>query len=254
MKQSERRVFLIDYLLKEAGYKNEIPENEEDQRRLLRGLMNIRDPGEIGDDFLKIQNEYLTDRAKEKGIIDSADLEPVSGCFVVWRGDITRLKIGAIVNACNSGLTGCYTPNHSCIDNQIHSFSGVQLRKTCADLTRGLPEPTGKARITPAYNLPSDFVIHTVGTICNGIVTPRNIRELEACYRSCMQIADQNGVRSIAFCCISTGVYGFPQRRAAEIAVRTVKASLEEGSKIEKVAFNVFKPEDERYYLDILTK
>ena len=254
MSQEERRIFMIRYLLNEGGYTNEIPESAQDQRDLLRALMNVREPGSIGSDFLEIQDAYLKERAIEKGVIDVDTLEPVKGRLYVWRGDITRLKAGAIVNACNSGLTGCYSPNHSCIDNQIHSFSGVQLRKKCADLVQGRPEPTGKARITPAYNLPADYVIHTVGPIVRGILTPGNIQDLASCYRSCMEITDEYGIRSIVFCCLSTGVFGFPQRKASEIAIRTVEECLERGSKIERVIFNVFKPEDERYYLDQLTQ
>ena len=181
MSQEERRIFMIRYLLNEGGYTNEIPESSQDKRDLLRALMNVREPGSIGSDFLEIQDAYLKERAIEKGVIDVDTLEPVKGRLYVWRGDITRLKAGAIVNACNSGLTGCYSPNHSCIDNQIHSFSGVQLRKKCADLVQGRPEPTGKARITPAYNLPADYVIHTVGPIVRGILTPGNIQDLASC-------------------------------------------------------------------------
>lgn len=252
MTQEERRVYLIEYLLKELGYNNEIPKNEEDQRALLRALMNVRMPGKIGANFLTIQDEYLSERAKEKGIVDVDDLEPIQDHLYVWRGDITRLKANAIVNACNSGLTGCYTPNHSCIDNQIHTFSGVQLRKKCADLTGGYPEPTGRARITPAYNLPADYVIHTVGTICHGMVTPQNIQELKSCYWSCMEIAEEYNLKSIVFCCISTGIFGFPQRQAAKIAVQTIKNYLATGSSIKKIVFNVFKSEDESFYLEIL--
>lgn len=252
MTQEERRIYLIRYLLEESGYNNEIPVGKEEQRRLLRALMNVREPGTIGEDFLRIQDAYLAEVIRENGIVDVNDLEPVSNRLYVWRGDITRLRIGAIVNAANSGMTGCYNPNHSCVDNQIHTLAGVQLRKKCADLMRGRLEPTGKAQITPAYNLPCDYVIHTVGTICKGIVTPQNVRELESCYRSCMEIDDQNEIRSIAFCCISTGVFGFPQKRGAEIAIRTVDECLERGSKVKKVIFNVFKPEDERFYLEIL--
>ena len=255
MDHEEKRVFLIKYLLDEAGYKNEIPEDALSQRQLLRGLMNVRPAAPIGEDFLKVQDEYLQELVAEKGIQDVNALTPVRDRLYIWRGDITRLNADAIVNAANSGMTGCYQPNHGCIDNIIHTVAGVQLRLKCDELMReqGHPEPTGRARVTPAYNLPSRYVIHTVGTICqNGVVTPRNVRELESCYRACMAAADEYRLRSIAFCCISTGVFGFPQRRGAEVAVRTVKAALEAGSGVEKVIFNVFKPEDEGYYREIL--
>ena len=255
MTQDDRRVYMIRYLLDEAGYANEIPDDAASQRQLLRGLMNVRPPKPIGEDFLRVQDEYLRQIAAEKGVVDVNGLEPVRGRLCVWRGDITRLNADAIVNAANSGMTGCYAPNHSCIDNCIHTYAGVQLRLECGAImdAQGVPEPTGQAKLTLAYNLPSKYVIHTVGTICErGIVTPKNVRELESCYRACMDIADQNGVKSIAFCCISTGVFGFPQRRGAEVAVRTVEACLDAGSGVERVIFNVFKPEDEAYYMELL--
>ena len=255
MTHGEKRVFLIKYLLDEAGYQNEVPGDEMAQRQLLRGLMNVRPAAPIGEDFLTVQDAYLRELVAEKGIVDVNAMTPVRGRLCIWRGDITRLNADAIVNAANSGMTGCYQPNHGCIDNIIHTVAGVQLRLKCDEIMRaqGCPEPTGQARVTPAYNLPSRYVIHTVGTICqNGVVTPRNVRELESCYRACMKAADEYGIRSIAFCCISTGVFGFPQKRGAEVAVRTVMAALEEGSRVERVIFNVFKPEDEGYYRALL--
>ena len=255
MTHEEKRRYLIERLLDEGGYAQGIPEDETAQRQLLRGLMNVRPPKPIDDDFLAVQDEYLREALAERGVVDADDLTPIADGLCVWRGDITRLRVDAIVNAANSGMTGCYYPNHSCIDNCIHTFAGVQLRLKCAELmdAQGHEEPTGQAKLTPAYNLPCRYVIHTVGTICqNGIVTPGNVRELESCYRSCMDIADQNGLRSVAFCCISTGVFGFPQRRGAEIAVRTVRDCLARGSGVERVVFNVFKPEDETYYMECL--
>ena len=255
MTHAEKRVYLIRYLLDEGGYANPVPADEASQRAMLRALMNVRAPGPIGADFLEAQDEYLREVTAEKGVVDADGIPFAQGKLCVWRGDITRLRIDAIVNAANSGLTGCYQPNHGCIDNIIHTMAGVQLRERCAELmeAQGFPEPTGGAKLTPAWNLPCRFVIHTVGTICSGgVVTAKNVRELENCYRACLDIADENGVRSIAFCCISTGVFGFPQRRGAEVAVRTVRDCLERGSRVEKVVFNVFKPEDETYYRELL--
>ena len=255
MDHEEKRIYMIKYLLDEAGYQNRIPSDEAGQRQLLRGLMNVRPAGEIGADFLAVQDEYLGEALSSRGIVDVNAIQPLQGRLCVWRGDITLLNADAIVNAANSGMTGCYAPNHNCIDNCIHTYAGVQLRMKCGEIMRaqGHPEPTGRAKLTPAYNLPSKYVIHTVGTICErGIVTPDNVRELESCYRACMDIADAHGVKSIAFCCISTGVFGFPQRRGAEVAVRTVRACLAAGSGVEKVIFNVFKPEDEAYYRALL--
>lgn len=255
MNHEDKRIYLIRYLLKEAGYANPIPEDAKSQRMLLRALMNIREPGPVGEDFLRVQDEYLRECVAERGVVDVQALTPLQDRLCVWRGDITRLNADAIVNAANSGMTGCYQPNHGCIDNVIHTYAGIQLRLKCAELmeAQGFPEPTGRAKITPAYNLPSRWVIHTVGTICqNGMVTARNVRELESCYRACMELADEHQLQSIAFCCISTGVFGFPQKRGAEVAVRTVKDCLKRGSGVQRVIFNVFKPEDEGFYRELL--
>ena len=257
MNHMEKRVWLTRYLLDEGGYNNAIPGDEPGQKRLLRALLNVREPKPIGTDFLAVQDEYLRECAAERGIADAAALAPVEGRLCVWRGDITRLNADAIVNAANSGMTGCYQPNHGCIDNAIHTYAGVQLRLKCAELmdAQGFPEPTGRAKVTPAYNLPSRFVIHTVGPICPGGEPSRqNIRELESCYRACMAAADECGAKSIAFCCISTGVFGFPQKLGAEIAVKTVRDCLAHDAKVGKVIFNVFKPEDEEYYREELGK
>ena len=255
MTHEEKRLFLIRYLLEEGNYTNPIPVDETSQQQLLRALMNVRAPEPIGADFLAVQDEYLREAIAARGIVDADDLVPIQGKLCVWRGDITRLKADAIVNAANSGMTGCYQPNHGCTANVIHTCAGIQLRLKCAELmaAQGGPEPTGQAKVTPAYNLPSRYVIHTVGTICrDGVVTPRNVRELESCYRACMEAADAHRLRSIAFCCISTGVFGFPQRRGAEVAVRVVRDCLDHGSSVGKVIFNVFKPEDETYYRTLL--
>lgn len=262
MNQSERRRFLIDALLKEqqkfsafSGNSDaDIPADKDGQKTLLRSLMNIRMPHEADTEFIKVQDEYLRQANEEKGVVTLDDIDEVSGDIYVWKGDITRLKAGAIVNAANSGMTGCYQPCHNCIDNCIHTYAGVQLRYECAKIMRkqGYEEPTGQAKITQAYNLPCDYVIHTVGPIVQGRLSGRHKKQLESCYRSCLEIADKNNVGSIAFCCISTGVFMFPNDKAAEIAVKTVKSYKEEtGSRI-KVIFNVFKDEDEEIYMKLL--
>ena len=258
MNQSERRIYLIKRLLKERGdcASVQIPYGTEEQRRLLRSLMNVRMPGAIDADFLKIQDEYLTQVNSEKGIVKLEDILEIQDGTYVWRGDITRLAVSAIVNAANSGMTGCYIPCHACIDNCIHTFAGVQLRNRCGDIMReqGYEEATGQAKITPAYNLPCKYVIHTVGPIVQGRLTAEHERLLASCYKSCLEVADENDADSIAFCCISTGVFMFPNDRAAEIAVDTVKAYRREtGSRI-KVVFNVFKEDDERIYRKLLDK
>lgn len=258
MTHSEKRLYLIKELLSELPqYKDmNIPYNAEEQKRLLRSLMNIRSPRPIGVEFLKVQDEYLREEVEAKGITDSDILpvSPVNNRLVLWRGDITTLKIDAIVNAANSALRGCFVPCHSCVDNIIHSVSGIQLRLACDELMneQGYDEPTGKAKITPAFNLPCSYVIHTVGPIVSGKLTNIHCRQLEDCYRSCLKLASDHGIKSIAFCCISTGEFHFPQKKAAEIAVRTVTEFLQTDTQIEKVVFNVFKQEDYEIYKRIL--
>ena len=205
---------------------------------------------------MAVQDEYLRQEIEDAGITRLADLEAVCGDLFLWQGDITRLECGAIVNAANSGMTGCYVPCHACIDNCIHTFAGIQLRLDCAELMerQGHEEPTGQAKITRAYNLPCDYVLHTVGPIIEGPVTAEEERLLASCYRSCLKLAEENGVDSIAFCCISTGVFHFPNQRAAEIVVRTVQEyKAETGSKM-KVIFSVFKDLDLEIYRRLLTK
>ena len=254
MKQSERREYLIEYLLKENnGYQDiAMPQDEEAQRKLLRALLNVRRAKEISSEFLAVQDAYLKQRAVEKGIVDMAQLKVVSEGIYLWRGDITRLKVDAIVNAANSQMTGCYYPNHGCIDNCIHTYSGVQLRLACAEIMKkqGHNEKCGQAKITPAFNLPSRFVIHTVGPIIYGEVSGKDRKDLAACYRSCLKLAVQNNCQNIAFCCISTGEYHFPNEEAAKIAIETVREYQKEKS-IE-VIFNVFKESDEAIYRRLL--
>ena len=256
MNQEQRRRFLIEELLWErpSCKPQEIPRDAERQKILLRSLMNVRHPAAIGKRFLEVQDAYLQEERTAKTITRLSELSPVQEGIYLWRGDITTLECGAIVNAANSGMTGCYQPCHNCIDNCIHTYAGVQLRLKCAEMMaqQGYEEPTGHAKITPAYNLPCDYVIHTVGPIVRGELTREHCELLESCYRSCLELADENNVESIAFCCISTGVFMFPNEKAAEIAVRTVQEyKAETGSEIE-VAFNVFTEQDEGIYRKLL--
>ena len=256
MNQSEKRLFLIQSLLNKrpSCQKQIIPADSERQKILLRGLMNVRRPVRIGADFLQVQDAYLQDETAAKGITDIADLTPIQPGLYLWQGDITTLKCDAIVNAANSGMTGCYIPNHRCIDNAIHTFAGVELRLTCEQLMeqQGYPEPTGQAKITPAFNLPCRYVLHTVGPIISGIVTKEDKELLASCYRSCLELAAENGLESVAFCCISTGEFHFPNDLAAEIAVRTVKEYLKKQTSVKKVIFNVFKDLDKAIYEKLL--
>ena len=256
MNQKERREFLIRELLKEEPRYQRIavPGDAQGQKDLLRSLMNVRPPRGIGPDFLSVQDAYLREAIAEKGVTRLDELTPVDGDLYLWQGDITLLECGAIVNAANSGMLGCFRPLHTCIDNCIHTFSGIQLRLNCAELMerQGFEEPTGQAKITPAYNLPSRYVIHTVGPIVDGPLTQRHCDLLASCYRSCLETAAENGCESIAFCCISTGVFGFPKREAAEIAAETVKTWKAENNSGIKVVFNVFGDEDLAIYQSIL--
>ena len=256
MNQSEKRLFLIQSLLKEnQEYRDmNIPAEPEHQRQLLRGLMNIRMPRRIGADFLKMQDEYLQSETVAKGITDIADLTPIQQGLYLWQGDITTLKCDAIVNAANSGMTGCYIPNHRCIDNAIHTFAGVELRLACEEMMeqQGYPEPTGQAKITPAFNLPCRYVLHTVGPIINGRVTKEDEELLASCYRSCLELAAENSLESVAFCCISTGEFHFPNEQAAQIAVETVKQFINRKTSVKKVIFNVFKDLDKAIYEKLL--
>ncbi len=252
MTEREQREFLIQRLLDEnPRYRDvHIPAAEAEQRALLRALMNVRPPRPIGEDFLAAQNAYLRAETARKGVTDMAALTPVEPGIYLWQGDITTLKCGAIVNAANSGLTGCYVPCHGCIDNAIHTFAGVQLRLACAEIVKqqGHEEPTGQAKLTPAFNLPCDYVLHTVGPVINGRVTPKDRELLASCYRSCLELAQRNGIGSVAFCCISTGEFHFPNEEAAQIAVDTVR----EHRGGTEVIFNVFKDADYRIYRALL--
>ena len=256
MNQSERRMSLIRVLLKEHPEYQElrIPADADTQRQLLRGLLNIREPRRIGTDFLQIQDAYLQEETAAKGITDAADLMPLQPGLYLWQGDITTLKCDAIVNAANSDMTGCYCPNHSCIDNAIHTYAGVQLRLACAEIIdrQGHPEPTGQAKITAAFDLPCRYVLHTVGPIINGRVTKADKELLSSFYRSCLELAAEKGLESVAFCCISTGEFHFPNQLAAEIAVQTVKEFLQTPTSIKKVIFNVFKDMDKKIYERLL--
>ena len=295
MNQEEKRVFLIEELKKESSVMRGIavPKEEEAQKMLLRGLMNVRMAKPTSVSFQKVQDEYLQMETENKGITKLSSLSPVavipraaapdtdplcgdeaadssgsehrSDAFLyLWQGDITTLAADAIVNAANSAMTGCYIPNHRCIDNAIHTFAGVQLRLYCHAYMQeqagkkgaSYAEPTGQAMLSPAYNLPSKFILHTVGPIVGDALTEEDGKLLASCYTSCLNLASQHQLESIAFCCISTGEFHFPNDRAAEIAIRTVRDWLirHPSSTVTKVVFNVFKNEDLEIYRSLLQK
>lgn len=257
MNQDERRLYLIRNLLAERPeYQGiTIPETPSEQAALYRSLVNVRPPSPLSEEFLEIQDTYLKTELSSDAV-SLADLSEVASNLFLWRGDITRLSVDGIVNAANSQLLGCFYPNHRCIDNAIHTFAGMQLRQACYELMQeqGRLEETGCAKITPAYNLPSSYVLHTVGPIVTGSLTDKHCEDLKKCYESCLTLADENGLESIAFCCISTGEFHFPNQAAAGIAVETVRNYLEKTKSHLKVVFNVFKEEDQVIYEGLLKK
>lgn len=250
---NEKLNYLISYLLSERNDMDiSIPTDSKEKFDLYRSLVNIRPAKKISAEYLRAEDRFLQRLTAQKGITDIADIKPVENKIYLWKGDITTLKCGAIVNAANSGMTGCYHPCHNCIDNCIHTFAGVRLRLKCAEIMeiQGHEEPTGTAKITSAYDLPCDYVIHTVGPIVQGRLTEKHCELLKSCYQSCLELAVQSGIKSIAFCCISTGVFGFPQDKAAEIAVQTVR-EFPKTHDIE-VIFNVFTEKDYKIYSRLL--
>lgn len=256
MTQNERLLWLIKYLLAEnPRYSRvEIPEDVDEQFNLYRSLVNVRMPEFISDEYLSVEDGYLQEEIHKKGITHINELIPCRDDIYLWQGDITTIDTDAIVNAANNQLLGCFCPCHACIDNCIHTFAGVRLRLKCNEIMRkqGHKEPTGKAKITPAYNLPSKYVLHTVGPIISGILTKKDKEQLASCYYECLKTADEYNLKSIAFCCISTGEFHFPNDKAAKIAVDTVKTyKAETNSKI-KVIFNVFKDKDYKIYRELL--
>ncbi len=256
MTQEERRIFLIEYLEKEENRlkKIHVPAETAAQKRLLRSLMNIRPAKPVSKEFLIVQDAYLQEEQAQKGIVSLTDVSPIQPGIYLWKGDITRLSVDAIVNAANSELLGCFIPCHRCIDNTIHTFAGVRLREECAHIMKrqNMPEPAGRAKITRAYNLPCRYVLHTVGPIIYETVTQKDCDLLAACYRSCLELATAHHLESVAFCCISTGEFRFPNERAAGIAIQAVQDYLEKNDNGPEVVFNVFKNSDYEIYERLL--
>lgn len=258
MTQDERRLWLIEQLIAErrdlAGL--EIPEDAEGQRLLLRALVNVRPPEPASAELLSVQDQYLAGRLEERGGAVPVESIPVTKeGFAVWRGDITRIAADAIVNAANSQMLGCFVPNHRCIDNAIHTYAGIELRLACAELmgAQGHGEETGTAKVMPAFNLPSRYVIHTVGPIVYGPVpTLKDQRPLASCYTSALDAAKEAGCQSIAFCCISTGEFRYPHEEAAETAISSVRQWKQRTGSDMEVIFDVFKPVDDRIYRKLL--
>ena len=257
----------LDYLVEEFKadsdeYKDlQTPADSEGKKRILRSLMNIRMPRKMSEEVLTVQDEYLTGRVEEKGIVRLSDIRVIRDGLSIWQGDITRLAVDAIVNAANSQMLGCFVPMHTCIDNCIHTFAGVQLRAECnrqmnqlrIRYGRDYAQPTAVPMLTDAYNLPAKKVIHIVGPIVQYQLTPALEKDLADCYDNTLDMCKENGLKSVAFCCISTGVFHFPNKRAVEIAVGTVEKWMADNPGVmERVIFNVFKDEDKEYYEELI--
>ena len=256
MTQTERLVFLINYLIDENNELRtiDIPAQDTERKRLLRSLMNIRPPKTASKAFLEVHDAYLQEECTRKGVISLSDISLEQQGIYLWQGDITRLSVDAIVNAANSAMLGCFVPCHGCIDNAIHSAAGIELRLECYRIMekQKTEEPTGKAKITKAYNLPCRYVLHTVGPIIYGKVTRKDCELLSDCYRSCLELAAANQLKSVAFCCISTGEFHFPNEKAAEIAIQTVQDYQRNKQNGMEVVFNVFKDSDYQIYKQLL--
>lgn len=242
---------LLNYFINEKKtiYNIDIPRNYKEKRLLLRGIINLRPPIPLSDDILILEDKLLNLELKDKIITDSKDIDIIENKMGIFLGDITTIKCDAIVNAANSAMLGCFTPNHSCIDNQIHTYAGIRLRLECEKILNGKIEKTGSAILTKAYNLPSNYIIHTVGPIVGRKVTKKNKEDLETCYISCLELARKNNIKIVAFPSISTGVFRFPKDEASKIAVNIVRRYLEKyNDYFDKIIFNVFTREDKNYY------
>lgn len=242
---------LLNYFINEDKYlqKYEIPSNYTEKRLFLRGIVNLRPPKPLSEDILKLEDKLLQLELKDKKITNINEIKPQEQNICLWQGDITTLKIDAIVNAANSAMLGCFIPNHHCIDNAIHTFAGIRLRLECQAIMQGKKLETGKAKITKAYNLPSNYVIHTVGPIIQDKLMAQAINDLKNCYVNCLELARKNNIKTIAFPAISTGIFHFPKEKASEIAVTTVKNYFQKyPNAFDKAVFNVFTKEDYDYY------
>lgn len=273
-KQNEAMDDLLHQLIEDSNeYRNlEVTNNAEEKKNVIRSLMNIRMPRTLPEKLIKVQDMYLQEELALKGIVSLSEIptvreqyksnHPFADKLSIWQGDITRPKVGAIVNAANSQMLGCFVPRHRCIDNAIHSGAGMQLRAECNHMMnqrrikygRQYEEPTGTATLTKGYNLPCDYIIHTVGPIVHGKLTDSLRQDLQSCYENVLKCCMENGIESVAFCCISTGEFHFPNDEAAKIAVETVTKFLDSNTDfhMDRIIFNVFKDNDRVIYEKII--
>lgn len=262
MTQEERLQYLLEEFKRDSTHYKDlaVPERINDQQSLLRALMNVRMPKKISNEVLSVQDDYLIECTQQKGIVKIKDIPVIKDNQSIWQGDITRLEVDAIVNAANAQMLGCFIPMHTCIDNQIHTFAGIQLREEChAHMTafrsmygHDYEQPTAIPLLTEAYNLPAKKVIHVVGPIVTHQLTKKLEQDLADCYTNILDLCEENGLRSVAFCCISTGVFHFPNQKAAQIAVKTVDAWVKKHPEaMDRIIFNVFKEEDKNYYEEL---
>lgn len=270
MNADSKTALFLDRLKEDSAEYKDLGTNaysHTEKKHAIRSLMNIRLPGNLSDELLRLQDDYLQEELAAKGIVSLSDIPtvkeqygksfPFADKISLWQGDITRLEVGAIVNAANSQMLGCFVPCHRCIDNAIHSAAGMQLREECSCIMDHrrmryggkYEEPTGTATLTKGYNLPCDHVIHTVGPVCFGTLTDALCQDLKNCYENVLKCCAENGIRSVAFCCISTGEFHFPNDKAAEIACETVSGFLKTHDRLtDRVIFNVFKDSDRELY------
>ncbi len=267
--QQERLDYLLNQLKEDlTEYSSlELPNSYDERKKTLQAFMNIRMPRKIAKEILSVQDEFLKEELKEKGIVtlkqiptikqQYGSIHPFANRISIWQGDITRLRVGAIVNAANPQMLGCFIPCHKCIDNVIHSAAGMQLREECYGIMekkrmqygKSYEEPVGRAIVTKAYNLPAKYIIHTVGPMVHHKLNSELCEDLQKCYESVLKCAMEHNIRSIAFCCISTGEFRFPREMAANIAVETVSSFLENNKEhFDRIIFNVFKDWDMELY------
>ncbi|MGW7166442.1 macro domain-containing protein [Streptomyces sp. NPDC054884] len=232
-------------------------------RELLRAVLTVREPGPLPEGANDAVDALLGGERRLRPTVRVESLPTIEERFpgsvlpaghrtVLWRGDLTVLDADAVVNAANSALLGCFRPLHPCIDNAFHNAAGPRLRDDChAIMTlQGAPEAAGTAKITRGHHLPARYVLHTVGPVVDGRPQADDARVLASSYRACLDLAAEvETIRTVAFCAVSTGVFGYPRSEAAPVALRTVTDWLDaHPGRFDRVVFTVFGEDDEQAY------